>query len=131
MVVTSMRPSYLFLTFTFSSQYKYLFVYVFYDLQGMLISSLCLECAVDIILPCISICAVHSCTGDFWAALGGKAEYRTSTRLKDKMDTHPPRLFACSNKTGRFVVSVLTKFIQGCNNLLTEFNRIHSIPHIT
>ncbi|XP_048875059.1 gelsolin-like isoform X1 [Brienomyrus brachyistius] len=41
---------------------------------------------------------------DFWGALGGKAEYRTSTRLKDKMDTHPPRLFACSNKTGRFII---------------------------
>lgn len=44
-------------------------------------------------------------TDDFWDALGGKTEYRTSTRLKDKMDTHPPRLFACSNKTGNFIVS--------------------------
>lgn len=43
---------------------------------------------------------------NFWAALGGKAPYRTSPRLKDKkMDTHPPRLFACSNKSGRFTVS--------------------------
>ncbi|XP_036381933.1 gelsolin-like isoform X2 [Megalops cyprinoides] len=41
---------------------------------------------------------------DFWSALGGKAEYRTSPRLKDKMDAHPPRLFACSNKTGRFII---------------------------
>uniref|UniRef100_A0A8C9UAN1 Gelsolin n=1 Tax=Scleropages formosus TaxID=113540 RepID=A0A8C9UAN1_SCLFO len=41
---------------------------------------------------------------DFWDALGGKAQYRTSPRLKDKMDTHPPRLFACSNKTGRFII---------------------------
>ncbi|KAG7476402.1 hypothetical protein MATL_G00082450 [Megalops atlanticus] len=41
---------------------------------------------------------------EFWEALGGKAEYRTSARLKDKMDTHPPRLFACSNKTGRFII---------------------------
>lgn len=41
---------------------------------------------------------------EFWAALGGKAEYRTSARLKNKMDVHPPRLFACSNKTGRFLV---------------------------
>lgn len=41
----------------------------------------------------------------FWSALGGKAEYRTSERLKSKMDTHPPRLFACSNKTGQFLVS--------------------------
>uniref|UniRef100_A0AAY4C6W7 Gelsolin n=1 Tax=Denticeps clupeoides TaxID=299321 RepID=A0AAY4C6W7_9TELE len=41
---------------------------------------------------------------DFWGALGGKTDYRTSSRLKDKMDTHPPRLFACSNKTGRFII---------------------------
>ncbi|XP_007239974.3 gelsolin b [Astyanax mexicanus] len=38
----------------------------------------------------------------FWEALGGKTEYRTSERLKSKMDSHPPRLFACSNKTGQF-----------------------------
>uniref|UniRef100_H2MAA6 Gelsolin n=2 Tax=Oryzias latipes TaxID=8090 RepID=H2MAA6_ORYLA len=43
-------------------------------------------------------------TAQFWGALGGKADYRTSTRLKDKMDAHPPRLFACSNKTGNFVI---------------------------
>ncbi|KAB1279776.1 Gelsolin [Camelus dromedarius] len=43
----------------------------------------------------------------FWEALGGKAAYRTSPRLKDKkMDAHPPRLFACSNKIGRFVIFV-------------------------
>ncbi|CAL8279584.1 unnamed protein product [Merluccius merluccius] len=41
---------------------------------------------------------------DFWEALGGKSDYRTSTRLKDKMDAHPPRLFACSNKTGNFII---------------------------
>ncbi|XP_032905039.1 gelsolin isoform X1 [Amblyraja radiata] len=41
---------------------------------------------------------------DFWNILGGKAEYRTSPRLKNKMDVHPPRLFACSNKTGRFII---------------------------
>ncbi|XP_060613352.2 gelsolin isoform X1 [Anolis sagrei] len=41
----------------------------------------------------------------FWTALGGKAPYRTSPRLKDKkMDAHPPRLFACSNKIGRFTI---------------------------
>ncbi|KAJ3606002.1 hypothetical protein NHX12_028045 [Muraenolepis orangiensis] len=41
---------------------------------------------------------------DFWEALGGKSAYRTSSRLKHKMDAHPPRLFACSNKTGNFVI---------------------------
>ncbi|CAH2316651.1 gelsolin isoform X2 [Pelobates cultripes] len=41
---------------------------------------------------------------DFWEHLGGKAPYRTSPRLKDKLNAHPPRLFACSNKTGRFII---------------------------
>uniref|UniRef100_UPI003AB00659 scinderin isoform X3 n=1 Tax=Centroberyx gerrardi TaxID=166262 RepID=UPI003AB00659 len=41
---------------------------------------------------------------DFWAALGGKAEYQTSARLENQIMTHPPRLFGCSNKTGRFIV---------------------------
>ncbi|XP_069465619.1 gelsolin isoform X2 [Ambystoma mexicanum] len=43
-------------------------------------------------------------TDDFWEALGGKADYRTSSRLKSRLNTHPPRLFACSNKTGRFII---------------------------
>lgn len=41
---------------------------------------------------------------DFWAALGGKMEYQTSERLERETITHPPRLFGCSNKTGRFIV---------------------------
>ncbi|KAI4893361.1 hypothetical protein NFI96_023749, partial [Prochilodus magdalenae] len=41
---------------------------------------------------------------DFWKALGGKAEYQTSQRLERKTIVHPPRLFACSNKTGRFII---------------------------
>lgn len=53
-------------------------------------------------------------TDAFWEALGGKAAYRTSPRLKDKkMDAHPPRLFACSNKIGRFVVSTLADTLGG------------------
>uniref|UniRef100_A0A4W3IP34 Gelsolin n=1 Tax=Callorhinchus milii TaxID=7868 RepID=A0A4W3IP34_CALMI len=52
-------------------------------------------------LPCsLSL----SLADDFWNVLGGKADYRTSRRLKNKMDTHPPRLFACSNKIGRFTI---------------------------
>ncbi|KAF7658098.1 hypothetical protein LDENG_00017400 [Lucifuga dentata] len=35
---------------------------------------------------------------DFWEALGGKKAYQTSIALK--MMVRPPRLFACSNKTG-------------------------------
>ncbi|KAJ0059235.1 hypothetical protein NL108_009607 [Boleophthalmus pectinirostris] len=40
--------------------------------------------------------------GDFWSTLGGKAEYQTSKALRDVVN--PPRLFACSNKTGRLSV---------------------------
>uniref|UniRef100_A0A6Q2XLS1 Gelsolin n=1 Tax=Esox lucius TaxID=8010 RepID=A0A6Q2XLS1_ESOLU len=31
-------------------------------------------------------------------------EMGTSERLKNKMDVHPPRLFACSNKTEQFII---------------------------
>uniref|UniRef100_A0A667ZU83 Scinderin n=1 Tax=Myripristis murdjan TaxID=586833 RepID=A0A667ZU83_9TELE len=41
---------------------------------------------------------------DFWAALGGRTEYQTSERLESQSMTHPPRLFGCSNKTGRFII---------------------------
>uniref|UniRef100_W5LVJ8 Gelsolin-like domain-containing protein n=1 Tax=Lepisosteus oculatus TaxID=7918 RepID=W5LVJ8_LEPOC len=37
----------------------------------------------------------------FWAALGGKKEYQTSRSLQKAVT--PPRLFGCSNKTGRLV----------------------------
>ncbi|XP_016519701.1 gelsolin isoform X3 [Poecilia formosa] len=38
----------------------------------------------------------------FWGVLGGKDDYCHAPRLSNKMDAHPPRLFACSNKTGTF-----------------------------
>lgn len=42
-------------------------------------------------------------SGDFWAALGGKKEYQTSKSLQNMVKA--PRLFGCSNKTGRLTVS--------------------------
>uniref|UniRef100_A0A4W3HIZ5 Scinderin n=1 Tax=Callorhinchus milii TaxID=7868 RepID=A0A4W3HIZ5_CALMI len=41
---------------------------------------------------------------DFWKSLDGKKEYQTSALLQSGSDDHPPRLFGCSNKTGRFIV---------------------------
>nr|XP_043883030.1 gelsolin-like [Solea senegalensis] len=41
---------------------------------------------------------------NFWDELGGKEDYCRSPRLKNKMEAHPPRLFACSNKTGNFLM---------------------------
>ncbi|XP_023272273.1 gelsolin-like [Seriola lalandi dorsalis] len=38
---------------------------------------------------------------DFWAALGGKKDYQTSRTLQKTVK--PPRLFGCSNKTGRLI----------------------------
>ncbi|XP_066547840.1 gelsolin [Amia ocellicauda] len=37
----------------------------------------------------------------FWTALGGKKEYQTSRTLQKTVK--PPRLFGCSNKTGRLI----------------------------
>ncbi|KAM3876568.1 scinderin like a [Diretmus argenteus] len=37
----------------------------------------------------------------FWSALGGKTEYQTSRSLQKMV--RPPRLFGCSNKTGRLI----------------------------
>uniref|UniRef100_A0A673XEG1 Macrophage-capping protein n=1 Tax=Salmo trutta TaxID=8032 RepID=A0A673XEG1_SALTR len=37
----------------------------------------------------------------FWSALGGKKEYQTSSCLQKMVK--PPRLFGCSNKTGRLI----------------------------
>ncbi|XP_076601485.1 scinderin like b isoform X1 [Chaetodon auriga] len=39
---------------------------------------------------------------DFWSALGGKKEYQSSKSLQNMII--PPRLFGCSNKTGRLTV---------------------------
>uniref|UniRef100_A0A8C5N0J6 Scinderin n=1 Tax=Leptobrachium leishanense TaxID=445787 RepID=A0A8C5N0J6_9ANUR len=41
---------------------------------------------------------------EFWSSLGGKKSYQTSALLQSQLATPPPRLYGCSNKTGRFVV---------------------------
>ncbi|XP_006001649.1 gelsolin [Latimeria chalumnae] len=42
--------------------------------------------------------------GNFWLPLGGKKGYQTSTALKSQILSKSPRLFGCSNKTGRLIV---------------------------
>ncbi|XP_054472534.1 advillin isoform X1 [Anoplopoma fimbria] len=49
---------------------------------------------------------------DFWELLGGKAPYASDKRLQQTVSDHQPRLFECSNKTGRFIVSEVTQFTQ-------------------
>uniref|UniRef100_A0A665UIL6 Gelsolin-like n=1 Tax=Echeneis naucrates TaxID=173247 RepID=A0A665UIL6_ECHNA len=41
---------------------------------------------------------------DFWSALGGKKDYQTSKSLQNMVK--PPRLFGCSNKTGRLILYI-------------------------
>lgn len=57
---------------------------------------------------CIGSLTVHS-TEEFWNALGGRGDYQTSPLLETRAEDHPPRLYGCSNKTGRFIVSVLNR----------------------
>lgn len=49
---------------------------------------------------------------DFWAQLGGKGPYASSKRLQEEHRDVSPRLFECSNQTGRFVATEVTDFIQ-------------------
>lgn len=49
---------------------------------------------------------------DFWAALGGKAEYASSKWLAQELPSNPPRLFQCSNASGRFKVEEIFDFAQ-------------------
>ncbi|KAM7401949.1 hypothetical protein PAMP_017226 [Pampus punctatissimus] len=49
---------------------------------------------------------------EFWELLGGKAPYASGKRLQQMDLDHEPRLFECSNKTGRFIVTEMTQFTQ-------------------
>lgn len=51
-------------------------------------------------------------TVQFWETLGGKAPYASDKRLQQVKEDVQPRLFECSNKTGRFIVTEITDFNQ-------------------
>ncbi|KAM4687603.1 scinderin-like [Discoglossus pictus] len=40
----------------------------------------------------------------FWSTLGGKMTYQTSPLLETQFEDHPPKLFGCSDKSGKFVI---------------------------
>ncbi|ROK23376.1 Advillin [Anabarilius grahami] len=48
----------------------------------------------------------------FWVALGGKAPYASDKRLEKEVAPHDPRLFECSNQTGRFLMTEVADFTQ-------------------
>uniref|UniRef100_A0A7N6FIX2 HP domain-containing protein n=1 Tax=Anabas testudineus TaxID=64144 RepID=A0A7N6FIX2_ANATE len=49
---------------------------------------------------------------EFWVALGGKAPYASDKRLQREEPPHSPRLFECSNQTGRFQMTEVEDFAQ-------------------
>ncbi|MEQ2191514.1 hypothetical protein XENOCAPTIV_029783, partial [Xenoophorus captivus] len=49
---------------------------------------------------------------EFWELLGGKTPYANDKRLQQVVLDQEPRLFECSNKTGRFIVSEMAQFTQ-------------------
>ncbi|XP_059925112.1 advillin [Gadus macrocephalus] len=49
---------------------------------------------------------------EFWSLLGGKAPYASDKRLQQLVPDHPPRLFECSNQTGRFMAEEISQFNQ-------------------
>uniref|UniRef100_A0A6Q2WQD3 Gelsolin-like domain-containing protein n=1 Tax=Esox lucius TaxID=8010 RepID=A0A6Q2WQD3_ESOLU len=49
---------------------------------------------------------------EFWVALGGKAPYCSDKRLQNEKPPHNPRLFECSNQTGRFMMTEVEDFAQ-------------------
>ncbi|KAM8982146.1 advillin isoform 3-T3 [Sarcophilus harrisii] len=48
----------------------------------------------------------------FWDSLGGKVPYANDKRLQQEILDVQPRLFECSNKTGRFIITEITDFTQ-------------------
>ncbi|KAM9163544.1 villin-like protein [Pangshura tecta] len=49
---------------------------------------------------------------EFWAALGGKAPYASDKRFQESTVRYQPRLFECSNQTGRFIMTEVVGFCQ-------------------
>ncbi|KAJ0059598.1 hypothetical protein NL108_001983, partial [Boleophthalmus pectinirostris] len=49
---------------------------------------------------------------EFWVALGGKTPYASDKSLQTQEPRYSPRLFECSNQTGRFVMTEVVDFAQ-------------------
>ncbi|XP_033841413.1 villin-1 [Periophthalmus magnuspinnatus] len=49
---------------------------------------------------------------EFWVALGGKTPYANDKSLQTQEPQHSPRLFECSNQTGRFMITEVDDFTQ-------------------
>lgn len=49
---------------------------------------------------------------EFWVSLGGKTPYASDKSLQVEEPLHSPRLFECSNQTGRFLMTEVDDFAQ-------------------
>ncbi|XP_073437576.1 villin-like protein isoform X1 [Dendrobates tinctorius] len=49
---------------------------------------------------------------EFWVALGGKSSYASDKRFQETAVQYKPRLFECSNQTGRFIMTEVVDFDQ-------------------
>ncbi|XP_065886890.1 gelsolin, cytoplasmic-like [Dysidea avara] len=49
---------------------------------------------------------------EFWDSLGGKTAYASGKILEEPVPSHPPRLFQCSNASGRFNVEEIFDYSQ-------------------
>ena len=58
---------------------------------------------------------------EFWDALGGKTEYGSGKWLQEVVPTYPPRLFQCSNASGRFTVEEIFDFAQDVSKITVRF----------
>ncbi|XP_013406709.1 advillin [Lingula anatina] len=55
---------------------------------------------------------------DFWKAIGGQEAYSSDKILQEPDIDRPPRLFQCSNASGRFIMEEITDFTQ--QDLVTD-----------
>lgn len=76
----------------------------------------------DVLYELLSYIALSS--AGFWSALGGKKEYQTSSTLRNMVK--PPRLFGCSNKTGRLMVMRVTETHKQAGGQLRFVNMVMS-----
>ena len=53
---------------------------------------------------------------DFWDSLGGQTAYASGKILEEQTPSHPPRLFQCSNASGRFFVEEIFDYSQEVDN---------------
>ncbi len=77
--------------------------------------------------------SVFCFAADFWAKLGGKTDYQTSERLEIQTPVNAVRLFGCSNKTGRFMVSIWSVLLSIRPSVITPSSKsgfISAIRHV-